>query len=270
MEWSTYLYKLNESFKYPLLKIQNYEISLWSLFVFVIIIIVSRIIASKVSNLVSRTYFHSNHIDIGRQDSIKKIVRYTIYTIGLLIALQTVGIDISALLAGGAILAVGIGFGIQNIVTNFVAGLLILFERPIKKGDFIEIGKDIFGIVTDIAIRNTTVRTLDNVAVLIPNSKFVTENITNWTYKEKNIKIRMAYSVPLISNVEEVKKILLDKAEKNPDILQEPKPSVLLEVGANLTFYLLIWINDPSLYNIVRSNLNFDIVQELQNKEIYK
>lgn len=270
MEWSTYLYKLNESFKYPLLKIQNYEFSIWSLFVFIVIVSASRIIANRASRLISRNYFHSGQIDTGRQDSIRKIVRYSIYTIGFMIALQTVGIDISALLAGGAILAVGIGFGIQNIVTNFVAGLLILFERPIKKGDFIEIGKDVFGIVTEIAIRNTTVRTLDNVAVLIPNSKFITENITNWTYKETNIKIRMAYSVPLTSDVKEVEKILLETAKNNQHILQSPEPMVLLEVGASLTFYLLFWINNPSMYNQVRSDINFQIVKELQNKSIFK
>lgn len=270
MDWSTYLYKLNESLKYPLLKIQNYEFSIWSAFVFVIIVLISRIISIRVSKLVTINYFHSNNIDLGRQDSIKKIVRYTIDTIGILIGLQTIGIDISALLAGGAILAVGIGFGIQNIVTNFVAGLLILFERPIKKGDFIEIGKDVFGIVTDIAIRSTTVRTLDNVAILIPNSKFITENITNWTYKESNIKIRMSYSVPINSNVEYVKKILLEIASKEEDILQTPEPTVLLEVGTNLTFYLLVWISNPQIYNLVRSNLNFKIVNELQVREIYK
>lgn len=270
MDWSTYLYKLNESLKYPLLKIQNYEFSIWSAFVFVIIVLISRVIAIRVSKLVTINYFNSNNIDLGRQDSIKKIVRYTIDTIGILIGLQTIGIDISALLAGGAILAVGIGFGIQNIVTNFVAGLLILFERPIKKGDFIEIGKDVFGIVTDIAIRSTTVRTLDNVAILIPNSKFITENITNWTYKESNIKIRMAYSVPINSNVEYVKKILLEVASKEVDILQTPEPTVLLETGANLTFYLLVWISNPQIYNLVRSNLNFKIVNELQVREIYK
>lgn len=270
MEWSDYLYKLNESLKYPLFKIQNYEFSLWSLVVFVLIIFISRVIANKTSNLVSRTFFHSQHFDSGRQDSLKKIIRYSIYTVGVMIALQTIGINISTLLTGGAILAVGIGFGIQNIVTNFVAGLLILFERPIKRGDFIEVGKDVFGIVTDIAIRNTTVKTLDNVAVLIPNSKFITENITNWTYKENNIKIRLTYAVPLISDVKEVESILLETAKKNTTVLQDPSPSVLLEVGATLNFFLLVWINEPSMYNLVRSGLNFEIIQELQSKGIYK
>jgi small-conductance mechanosensitive channel len=270
MDWSTYLYKINESLKYPLLKIQNYEFSIWSSFLFIIIILISRIIAVRTSRLVTTSYFSSNNIDTGRQDSIRKIVRYSIYTIGLLIALQTIGIDISALLAGGAILAVGIGFGIQNIVTNFVAGLLILFERPIKKGDFIEIGKDIFGIVTDIAIRNTTLKTLDNVTILIPNSKFITENITNLTYRDTNIKIKMPYSVPITSNVDNVKKILLDTAKKNREILQTPEPNVLLDVNSNLTFYLMVWINNPSIYNDVKSSLNFQIVNELQKNEIYK
>lgn len=270
MDWVIYLYKINESLKYPLFKIQNYEFSLWSLVVSILIIWVSRIIANKASKVIERNYFHSSNFDPGRQDSLKKILRYTIYSVGLMIALQTVGIDISALLAGGAILAVGIGFGIQNIVTNFVAGLLILFERPIKRGDFIEIGKDVFGIVSDIAIRNTTVKTLDNVAVLIPNSKFITENITNWTYKQAHIKIRVNYSVPLTADLKEVESILLTAAQNHNDILKDPPPNVLLEVGASLNFYLLIWISNPSLYNVVRSGLNFEIVQEFQNKGIYK
>ncbi len=270
MEWSVYLYKINEILKYPLFKIQNYEFSLWSLVVFFLILLVSRVIANRASRLLSLNYFNSSHFDSGRQDSLKKILRYSIYIIGLLIALQTIGINLSALMAGGAILAVGIGFGIQNLVTNFVAGLLILFERPIKRGDFIEISKDVFGIVTDIAIRNTTVRTLDNVAVLIPNSKFITENITNLTYQENNIKIRMTYFVPLISNVKDVEAILLKFTRNNSDILKDPSPTVLLEVGASLNFSLLFWIDKPSLYNIVRSDLNFKIVQEFQREGIYK
>lgn len=270
MEISDFLFRFNEGLKYPLLKIQNYEISIWSLLVCFIIIFISKVIARRSSRVITATYFRGVQIDTGRQDSIIKILHYIIYSLGIMIALQTVGVNLSTLLAGGAVLAVGIGFGIQNIVTNFVAGILILFESPIKKGDFIEIGKDVFGIVTDIAIRSTTVRTLDNVAILIPNSKFITENITNWTYKETQIKIRMAFTVPLVSDAKKVEKILLETAKKSSYILNSPEPSVLLEVGAGLTFYLLIWIKEPSTYNIVRSDLNFKIIEALQKEGIIK
>ncbi|MBC7475247.1 MAG: mechanosensitive ion channel, partial [Candidatus Sericytochromatia bacterium] len=269
MDWSQYVFQLNEELKYPLLKLQNYEISVWSIFVFVLIIVFSKVLATRLSKIITKTYFHSSSLDIGRQDSLVKIVHYTIYSIGIMIALQTIGINISTLLAGGAVLAVGIGFGIQNIVTNFVAGILILFERPIKKGDFIEVGKDVFGIVTDIAIRHTTVKTLDNVAILIPNSKFVTENITNWTYQESQIKIRMAFNTPLTVKVKDVEKILSEIAKNNSGVLADPEPSVLLDVGANLTFHLIIWIKDPAMYNVVRSSLNFEIIEAFQKNNIY-
>ena len=106
------LIKINEFLKYPLFKIQNYDISVWAIFIFFFIITASNIFARRISKLITSTYFRKASFDAGRQDSINKILHYVIYTIGILIALQTLGIDLSALMAGGAILAVGIGFGI--------------------------------------------------------------------------------------------------------------------------------------------------------------
>jgi potassium efflux system protein len=265
----TELLTFNESLKYPLFKIQNYEVSVWTLLLFFLILFLSKFFARKLSSLIAFTYFRKANIDTGRQDAFTKILHYTIYTLGIIIALQTVGINLSALLAGGALLAVGIGFGIQNVVTNFVAGILILFEQPIKKGDFIEVGKDVFGIVTEIAIRSTTVKTLDNVSILIPNSKFVTDNITNWTYRDNQIKLRMAVTVPFNSDVKKVEQLLLEIVRRDADILTTPEPVVQMDFTATtITFYLLFWIKDPLLYNIVRSNVNFAIVEELKGNSI--
>jgi potassium efflux system protein len=265
------LLSFNESLNYPLLKIQNYEISVWTIFVFFLIIYLSKFFARKFSTLITYTYFRQANIDKGRQDAITKILHYTIYCLGILIALQTIGINLSALMAGGAILAVGIGFGIQNLVTNFVAGILLLLEQPIKKGDFIEISKDVFGVVTEIAIRSTTIKTLDNVTILIPNSKFVTENITNWTYRDSQIKIRMSVTVPYSSDIKQVEQLLTGILRNEADILTTPEPTVQLElIPTGLIFYLLFWINDPLLYNIIRSNINFAVAETLKAEGILR
>lgn len=263
--------KINEALKYPFFKIQNYEISFWTIFIFIFILVVSKILARRLSKLITVTYFRKSNLEIGKQDAINKILHYTIYVFGIIIALQTVGIDLSALMAGGAVLAVGIGFGIQNLVTNFVAGILILVETPIKKGDFIEVGKDVFGVVTNIAIRNTAVKTLDNATILVPNSKFVSENITNFTYNNEIIKVKTFVSVPFSTDVKLIETLLVSIAKKYAEILTTPEPNVTLEIGSSaLTFYLNFWIKDPLIYSSIKSKVNFGIVEVLKENSILK
>ena len=118
----------------------------------------------------------------GIQASISRVINYAFIIIGLLITLDYLGINMRTLAALSAVLMVGIGFGLQNITSNFISGLILLFERPIQVGDFIDV-TGIFGKVTAINARSTTVTTIDNIAMIVPNSHFISESLTNWSYK---------------------------------------------------------------------------------------
>lgn len=269
MEANNILLDINEILKYPLLKIQNSEVSIWSILVFFVIILVSKRLAKNISGSLLEHYFKKSNLDIGQQDAISKILGYSIYVFGLIIALQTIGINLSALLAGGAFLAVGIGFGVQNLVTNFIAGLLLLFEQPIKKKDLIEVD-GVLGFVEEIAIRSTKIKTLDNVSIIVPNSKFITEKIINWTHKESDTRIKLRIGVSYSSDPKLVEKLLLDIADKNEKVLKEPAPIVSFEDfgDSSLIFELLVWINEPHLKKAIKSRLNFEIFETFKENKI--
>jgi small-conductance mechanosensitive channel len=139
-------------------------------------------------------------------------------------------------------LGIGVGFGLQNIVNNFISGLIILLERPIKIGDRIEVGS-IEGDVVKIGGRSTTVLTNDNISVIVPNSKFILENVVNWSHNERTVRFRIPVSVAYGSDIKLVEKSLLEVAKDNPDILDNPEPAVrFLEFGdSGLLFELRAW-----------------------------
>ena len=157
----------------------------------------------------------------------------------------------------------GIGFGLQAIVNNFVSGLILLFERPIKVGDMIEVGTDI-GEVKELGLRATTVQTFDNAEIVIPNSQLITGSVMNWTLAEKKVRVRVPVGVSYGSDISKVLEILLTCANENPLVLSTPKPVALfLAFGASsLDFELRAWIADFNDKLSTLSELNQDIEYE--------
>jgi small-conductance mechanosensitive channel len=141
--------------------------------------------------------------------------------VGILIILQTSGIDLTTLNILAGAVGIGIGFGLQNIANNFISGLIILFERPIKIGDRIEVG-EVDGDVVEIGLRSTTVLTNDNIAIIIPNSKFISENVVNWSHNDSKVRFKIPVSVAYGSDVKLVEKLLLEVAEENADVFDYP------------------------------------------------
>jgi small-conductance mechanosensitive channel len=178
----------------------------------------------------------------GARHAAGTIARYLLLLIGLLVILQSAGIDLTTFNVLAGAIGIGVGFGLQNVVSNFFAGLIIMFERPIKIGDRIVVDQ-VEGDVIDIGARATTVLTNDNIAILVPNSKFITENVVNWQYNDNNVRFRVPVSVAYGSDADKVEKILLEVAQENEDVLEDPPPGVrLLEFGDNgLHFELRAW-----------------------------
>jgi small-conductance mechanosensitive channel len=186
------------------------------------------------------------------------------------VILQTAGIDLTTLNILAGAVGIGVGFGLQNIANNFISGLIILFERPIKIGDRIVVG-EIEGDVVSIDARSTTVLTNDNIAIIVPNSKFITENVINWSHNDPKIRFRIPITVAYGTETRLVERLLLEVAAENNDVLNDPAPGVrLIEFGDNgLHFELRAWTT-ALLHRrgLLVSALNFAIYDKLREHGI--
>lgn len=209
-------------------------------------------------------------LDIGIQHAITTITTYLIILFALIILLQTAGIDLTTLNVLVGALGIGVGFGLQNIVNNFISGLIILLERSIKIGDRIEVG-NIEGDVVKIGGRSTTILTNDNISVIVPNSKFIIENVVNWSHNERTVRFRIPVSVAYGSDTKLVEKTLLEVAKENPDVLENPEPAVrFIEFGdSGLLFELRAWtMTLIHKKGKLISSLNFAINDKFRERNI--
>lgn len=208
--------------------------------------------------------------NIGVSQSIATIVRYLLIIIGLIIIFQTTGIDLSALgLLVGA-LGVGIGFGLQSITNNFISGLIILFERPIKVGDRIEID-DLAGNIVDISARATTIITNDNIAVIVPNSDFINSRVINWSHNNRRIRLNFPVGVSYNEDPEKIRTLLEEVAKANSGVLSSPKPYVLFESygDSSLNFNLLVWTSEfIDRPKILKSELYYEIFRKFKEHNV--
>ncbi len=226
----------------PLLKLKGTEITLWTLLYLFILIFLLFYLTGKLKNWVIDRLLARFYVDIGIRAAVGSIVRYFVIAIGFVIILQTAGIDLTALNVLAGAVGLGLGFGLQNIVSNFVSGIIILFERPIKVGDRLEVGQ-VSGAVQSINARSTTLLTNDNISIIIPNSKFILENVVNWSHDDWTVCFSVPVTVAYGSDVRLVEKILLDVAAENPDVLDQPAPSLrFIRFGDNgLDLELRVW-----------------------------
>jgi small-conductance mechanosensitive channel len=177
-----------------------------------------------------------------QQYALARVSSYLIFVFGLFVGLESVGLNLSSLVVVGGALGVGIGLGLQPVITNFVAGLILLFEQPIRLGDRIEVGET-YGDVVRMRGRSTWVRTNDNVVIIVPNAEFINGRVTNWTANDRNVRISMDLGVSYGANPEVVRTLLLEIARNHKDVLSDPEPEVIFKAfGDNsLDFQLRIW-----------------------------
>jgi small-conductance mechanosensitive channel len=199
------------------------------------------------------------------------MVRYTLLFFGFLFALAATGIELSKLtvVAGG--LGVGIGFGLQNIVNNFVSGLVLLFERPLKVGDAVQLqGIDVWGEIRRIGIRASVIRTFDGAEVIVPNGQLISEAVTNWTFSDRRRRVEVAVGVEYGTDAQRVLDLLLQVAGSNERVLAAPPPLALF-VGfgaSSLDFLLRAWVADFDEGYTTRSDLTVAIQRALAEADI--
>lgn len=208
-------------------------------------------------------------LDPALSHTLSTLASYAVWLSYLLAALHILGVPLTGLTWIASGLSVGVGFGLKDIISNFMSGLIILFGGSIKKGDVVQTGKTL-GEVTAVSVRNTTVRTLDNSMVIIPNSSFLKGEIINWSYQDKRIRLTIPVSVAPGTKVKKVRKILLGVADKHERVLKDPAPSVFMRQFGRmgLDFELYVWIEDFRDKFRVESDLASAIDQQLQENKV--
>ena len=198
--------------------------------------------------------------DPALEDVVTVLTQYTLTFLGMIVLLQVWEFDVSSLTILASILGVGIGFGVQNIANNFISGIIITLERPVQIGDFVSVG-ELLGTVERIGVRSTEIRTLDRVSIIVPNSRFLENEVVNWNHGDSISRLRISVGVAYGSDVEKVQAALLDAARSHPEVLITPRPKVWFqEFGDNaLKFDLLVWTGDPKQQARIKSDLNYRI-----------
>ncbi len=229
--------------------------------VFLFLLITASKLLQKV--IVSRLLRHL-HISEGQKFALGRFTTYALFLGGLFIGLQSLGVNLSSFVVFGGAIGVGVGLGLQNVVSNFVAGIILLVEQPIRIGDRIEI-KDTLGDVVRIAARSTWIRTNDNVVMIVPNSDFINNPVINWTANDPNVRIGLPVGVGYSSDPENVRTILLEAASAHPFVLASPAPDVIFtDYGDNsINFTLRVWTEGRAHTPLVlKSDLYFTLFKK--------
>ncbi len=241
--------------------VDDTPLSVLSIFKFIFTIWVTIVVSRSVRDFLSRQIFPQLGLDVGQTNAISTFVHYLAVIVGVSFGLKAIGMSLSSLAIFAGVLGIGIGFGLRNITENFISGLIILVERPIKVGDFIDIDGAVEGQVQNIRARSTTVVTRDNISIIIPNSEFVGKQVTNWSHGDHRVRLNVQVGVAYGSDTDLVRRTLLEVASRHGKVLKKPSPEVhLRNFGASsLDFVLLVWIDDQFPRFRIQSDLHFAI-----------
>jgi potassium-dependent mechanosensitive channel len=252
-----------------LIPLGNTSYSVLDLFVLMALFTGVVVSAGAVKKLLRSRVLSFTGMSRAAQETIAQVATYGMIFLGTIIVLQLWGLDLSSLTIVASVVGVGIGLGLQGIAKEFISGLVLIFERPIRVGDFVNVG-DLMGTVERISVRSTEIRTLDEVSIIIPNSRFLEAEVVNWTHHSPVSRLKVPVSVAYGSNLSVVRSALIDAAKEHPDVLAEPTPRVFFKgFGENgLDFDLLIWITEPRKQFRIMSDLYFRIEAILRHRKI--
>lgn len=259
------LWKLLEQ---PLFKLAGNPVSIGSLLTGAFIVVAAVVVTTLVSRALGAV-LRGRGVDSGVTFAIVKILRYVMIVVGLFVAANSIGIRLDAVIAASAALAVGIGFGLQNVTQNFISGIILLIEQPVRKGDFVRIAET-SGTVDDVGLRATRIVTRDEISIIVPNSKFVTEPVINCTRPTNRIRIRIEVGVAYGTDTALARETLLAVASRHERVLAEPPAEVRLEKfgDSSLDLALLVWIESAWSDLRIASDLRFAIDDAFRKQAI--
>ncbi len=251
-------------------KVPALGLSLVQIFQVIVLIAVVFWFASAAKRFLFNRFLSKSGLDRSLQYTIAQLCGYLVLTIGIIVALQSAGLNLSALAVFAGAVGVGIGFGLQNIARNFISGLVVLAERPIKIGDRVEVGT-VTGQVKGIRARSTTILTNDNITIIVPNSDFIEKPVINWSHGDARVRFRIRVGISVDSDVPKACKILTEIARAHPAALKDPEPWVVFDKFGDSAFELelVVWSLEMSYRpRAFRSDLNFEIERRFREEGI--
>lgn len=244
-------------------------INVFHLLEIVIILVVTYIIVKIIKRIIQRQEVRKR-MEVGQLFAFYQIVKYFLWVIAIVIILDTLKIKITILLASSAALLVGLGLGLQQIFQDFVSGIALLVEGTIKVNDIVEIEDNIVGRVREIGIRTSKIETRDNIIMIVPNSKFIADNVINWSHIEKKTRFSVKVGVSYGSDAELVTDVLLSCAREHKKISVDPAPFVrFTDFGdSSLDFELFFWSTDTFRVENIKSELRYEIFRAFAKNKI--
>jgi small-conductance mechanosensitive channel len=219
------------------------------------------VLALWLARLIENRLSQADYVSASMQVALVKLSKFVLLVLAFLLALNAVGIDLTALTVFGGAVGVGLGFGLQRIASNFISGFIVLFDRSIRPGDVITIGEK-FGWVQELRARYVVVKDRDGVERLIPNEMLITNEVINWSYSDRNVRLKIPVSISYDNDPEQALALLEEAAMANPRVLADPAPATrLLAFGDNgIELELRVWLQDPEAgLASVRSDINLAI-----------
>jgi potassium-dependent mechanosensitive channel len=251
------------------LAIGSFNITLGRILAFLITVWASFLISKFLRFLLEEDVYHHLHLARGIPYAISTMLHYLILLLGFFVALGALGIDLTKVTILAGAFSVGIGFGLQNVINNFVSGLILLFERPIKVGDVIEVGGNV-GEVSRIGIRASVIRTADGSEVIVPNGSLISSQVTNWTFSDRKRAVEVSVNVVGGADHQRVVELLKSTAAAHPGVAKEPLPQVYVvnfSSGA-VTFQLRAWTDRNEEWAQLRSDLSVAVNDALAREKI--
>ncbi|MGK0361573.1 MAG: small-conductance mechanosensitive channel, partial [Bradymonadia bacterium] len=266
VQWSTWLGWIT----HPMMTVADNPVSIWSIFSILMWIVGGLWLARLFQSFLSEGLLDHFAVQRGVRDVVGTLARYLIILLGIIFGLSSAGIPLAALAAVFGVLGIGIGFGLQNIASNFISGFIILIERPFRRGDYIQVG-DMVGEVKEIRARATTIETRDAVTVVVPNSEFVTGKVINWTLgHNERLRTQVSVGVAYGSDLQQVTRILIEVGRAHADVLGWPGPRVeMIGFGdSSINFELHVWTRRLRTLPGLRSDLYLDIDARFREEDV--
>jgi small-conductance mechanosensitive channel len=262
--------RLHQFLTQPFLTVGGLPITAFFLMKVMTFVILLIFVSHATMRLLQDRILRHTPLEVGQRYAVARVVSYLVFILGLIIGLQSLGINLNSLVVVGGALGIGVGLGLQAIVSNFVAGLVLLMEQPIKMGDRIEVGGT-FGDVVRLRARSTWIQTNDNVVIIVPNSEFINQRVINWTANDRQVRISLRLGVSYDSDPKVVRELLDRIATQHPDVLADPAPEIIfLDFGdSSLDFELRVWsIRQVQTPQRLKSDLYFAIFETFREKGI--
>lgn len=258
-----------EILEFKLFSINDFSLSVANIISFLLILVVARILTFIIKKILHRSFIKQNLSDAGKEYAINQLLKYLIYTVALVLAIESLGFNLTILIASSAALFVGIGLGLQDIFKDILSGVFLLFERTIQVGDIVEID-NLVGRVKEINIRTSKVRTRDGIMIILPNNMLIGNKVINWSMENKITRFGVAVGVAYGSDTEKVKKILIDCVVKHPAVLSKPEPRVFFrDFGdSSLQFEVKFWSEQTWEIEFTKSDLRFDIDRAFRENNV--